>query len=211
MVTTDERIRHYLTSSKALPYLVACVPNKAMLTGKELGDALRIAIKKKAVTQKAVADHFGVKPPSVQDWINFGRIGKKHLNELVAYFADVVPPEHWGLAPIDLVYTDSEGRLTVVQAKNGVGTSTDDHRVSPGATLSVIEMSERLAAQIVAVTRAGLLDERGIALLEREMRRCVAAMQPTTENDASGKLSDLEAPERNAQHGRRGHGRQRPK
>ncbi|KVL84155.1 hypothetical protein WT03_02325 [Burkholderia stagnalis] len=181
-----------------------------MLTGKELGDALRVAIEKKAVTKKAVADYFGIKPPSLQDWINFGRIDKKHLNKLVAYFSDVVAPEHWGI-DVDMLVTDREGRLTAVQLKSVVGTSPDDLAVSGDATLSVIEMSERLAAQIVAVARAGLLDQRGIALLEREMRRCIAATHPTTENSASGRLSDLEAPDRKAQHGRRGQGRGRPK
>ncbi|WP_174941259.1 hypothetical protein [Burkholderia lata] len=182
-----------------------------MLTGKELGDALRAAIEKKAVTKKAVADHFGVKPPSVQDWMNFGRIGKKHLNELVSYFSDVVGPEHWGIEPIDFLFSDSDGRLTVAQLKDIAGASTDDSSVSPGAKLSVNEMSERIASQIVALTRAGLLDERGLALIEREMRRCVAAADPTTENDATGKLSDLEAPARGEQNERRGHGRQRSK
>jgi SOS-response transcriptional repressor LexA len=68
-----------------------------MLTGKELGIALETAIKLKNVTKKAVADEFGVKPPSVQDWIKYGRIDKKHLNHLVAYFSDVVEPAHWGI------------------------------------------------------------------------------------------------------------------
>ncbi|KUZ35252.1 hypothetical protein WS52_04635 [Burkholderia territorii] len=182
-----------------------------MLTGKELGDALRVAIEKKAITKKAVADHFGVKPPSVQDWVNFGRIGKKHLNELVAFFSDVVPPEHWGLPPVDIAVRDSEGRLTVVELKSEVGTSTDDRGVSASAKLSVIEMSERIASQIVALTRAGLLDKRGLTLLEREMRRCVAAASPSTDNDAAGKLSDLDASERNAHHGPRGQERKRSK
>ncbi|WP_217045918.1 hypothetical protein [Burkholderia multivorans] len=182
-----------------------------MLTGKELGDALRAAIEKKAITKKAVADHFDVRPQSVQDWINFGRIGKKHLNELVAFFSDVVGPEHWGLIPVELAFSDDKGRLTTVPAKSIVGTSPDDRAVSPGAKLSVIEMSERIATQIVALTQAGLLDERGLTLLEREMRRCVAAAAPNTEHDATGKLSDLEAPARDEKHERRGHGRQRSK
>lgn len=209
MVTTEQRIRHYLLSGKALPYPGSCVPNKAMLTGKELGDALKVAIEKKRVTKKAVADHFGVKPPSVQDWIKFGRIGKQHLNELVDFFADVVPPEHWGMRGIDVVFTDGEGRLTAVQAKSRYGASPNDLGVSPSATLSVIEMSERIATQIVTLTRAGLLEKNAIEELERVMLRFVAAARPTTENDAAGRLSDLDAPERNAQHGRRGHGRKR--
>jgi hypothetical protein len=68
-----------------------------MLTGIELGQALEAAIKLKGVSKAAVARHFGVKPPSIQDWIKYGRINKSHINGLVEYFADVVGPEHWGL------------------------------------------------------------------------------------------------------------------
>lgn len=68
-----------------------------MLTGEQLGAAIETAIKKKAVTKKAVADFFDVKPPSIQDWIKRGTIGKEKLPKLWAYFADVVGPEHWGL------------------------------------------------------------------------------------------------------------------
>lgn len=68
-----------------------------MLTGVKLGAAIAAAIKKKKVTQRDVAAHFGVKPPSIQDWIKRGTIGKARLPELWAYFADVVGPEHWGL------------------------------------------------------------------------------------------------------------------
>lgn len=70
-----------------------------MLTGPALGAAIEAARKKKAVTKKALADHFGVEPPSVQDWVNRGTIAKEKLPELWRYFADVVGPEHWGLTP----------------------------------------------------------------------------------------------------------------
>lgn len=68
-----------------------------MLTGKRLGDAIRAAIKAKGVMQIDVAHHFGVRPPSVSDWLNRGTIAKEKLPELFAYFSDVVGPEHWGL------------------------------------------------------------------------------------------------------------------
>lgn len=70
-----------------------------MLTGKALGDAVAEAIRLKDVPKTAVAEHFGIKGPSVYDWIKHGRVGKQHLNELVRYFSDVVGPEHWGLKP----------------------------------------------------------------------------------------------------------------
>lgn len=68
-----------------------------MLTGPELGQAIAAAIKLKGVTQRAVAEHFGVKPPSVQDWIKRGTIDKARLPGLWQYFSDVVGPTHWGL------------------------------------------------------------------------------------------------------------------
>ena len=68
-----------------------------MLTGPDLGAALKRAIELKLVSQSAVAREFGIKQPSVSEWIRYGRIGKRHIPHLVAYFAGVVRPEHWGL------------------------------------------------------------------------------------------------------------------
>lgn len=190
MVTTERRIRHYLLNSKALPYRSASKPNKAMLTGKELGDALRIAIERKSslmegrgegrLLKKDIAAHFGVKPPSLQDWINFGRIGKQHLNELVAYFSDVVGPEHWGI---------ERPGFTAARWKSEGGVFTTANASSEVKESSVLHLSEQLAEQIVAATRTGLLDERGILLLEQNLRRYVAAAQSPREHDSAGKLS----------------------
>ncbi len=69
-----------------------------MLTGKKLGEALSKAIKLKGISKAALAREFKVTPPSIQDWIKYGRIAKKHINHLVDFFSDVVPPEHWGLS-----------------------------------------------------------------------------------------------------------------
>jgi hypothetical protein len=91
-----------------------------MLTGKALGHAIREAVKLKKVKLVDLADHFGVKPPSVQGWLNSGAIGKEKLPALWLYFSDVVGPEHWGLASFPegrvpgLVYqelTDDERKL----------------------------------------------------------------------------------------------------
>ncbi|MBI3157618.1 MAG: helix-turn-helix transcriptional regulator [Burkholderiales bacterium] len=68
-----------------------------MLTGPDLGAAIESARIKKGVTKEALAAHFGVKPPSVQDWVRRGTIDKGKLVELWRYFADVAGPEHWGL------------------------------------------------------------------------------------------------------------------
>ena len=82
---------------KALPYTAPSRSNKAMLTGKELGAAIEQARERKGASKKALADAMGVKPASVQDWVKYGRIAKERINDLVAYFSDVVGPEHWGL------------------------------------------------------------------------------------------------------------------
>lgn len=68
-----------------------------MLTGKELGRAIGKAIELKGVSQAEVARHFGVKPPSISDWINRGTIRKDRIEELVRYFSDVVDAAHWGI------------------------------------------------------------------------------------------------------------------
>lgn len=79
-----------------------------MLKGKELGKAIAQAIEKKlsqglAPSKVAIARHFGVKPPSIHDWIKKGSISKDKLPELWSYFSDVVGPEHWGLASVQPV------------------------------------------------------------------------------------------------------------
>ena len=68
-----------------------------MLKGKELGRAIGDAIKRKGVSQAEVARHFGIKPPSISDWIKRGTIGKDKIEELVRYFSDIVGPEYWGI------------------------------------------------------------------------------------------------------------------
>ncbi|WP_293005855.1 hypothetical protein [Nitrosomonas sp.] len=74
-----------------------------MLTGKELGVAIKEAIDLKiasgaVASKKEIADYFGMRPPSLHDWINKGTISKDKLPKLWAYFSDVVGPEHWGLS-----------------------------------------------------------------------------------------------------------------
>lgn len=73
-----------------------------MLKGKELGTAIGEAIGLKiasgAIVSKAdVAKHFGIKTPSIYDWIKKGSISKDRLFALWSYFSDVVGPEHWGI------------------------------------------------------------------------------------------------------------------
>lgn len=75
-----------------------------MYTGKQLGDAIRIAIDRKldkGVRKKDIADYFEIKEPSIADWIKKGSIQKEKLPKLWRYFSDVVGMEHWGLTAKD--------------------------------------------------------------------------------------------------------------
>ncbi|MDI9234338.1 hypothetical protein [Limnohabitans lacus] len=78
--------------------------NKAMLEGKELGAAITSAMEKKKVGPTVLAAAFGIKPPSVSDWKTRGCVKKNHLPKLIAYFSDVVGPEHWGLNSAENVF-----------------------------------------------------------------------------------------------------------
>lgn len=73
-----------------------------MLTGKELGAAIKSAIQKKMdagtiSSYSDIAAHFKVKTPSIYDWVNKGTIAKDKLPELWKYFSDVVGMDHWGV------------------------------------------------------------------------------------------------------------------
>lgn len=68
-----------------------------MLTGEQLGRAIKQAMQLKGVTPTKMAKHFSVKAPSVYGWIKEGRISKEKLPSLWSYFSDVVGPTHWGL------------------------------------------------------------------------------------------------------------------
>lgn len=77
-----------------------------MYTGKQLGEAIRLAIEKKMarwpeLRKRDIAQHFGIKEPSIADWIKKGSIQKEKLPKLWAYFADVVGMSHWGLTAED--------------------------------------------------------------------------------------------------------------
>jgi SOS-response transcriptional repressor LexA len=68
-----------------------------MLTGEKLGEAISLAIEKKGISKKYLAEMFGVKPPSIQDWIKRGTISKDKLFKLIDYFSDVCNNSHWGI------------------------------------------------------------------------------------------------------------------
>ena len=97
-----------------------------MFSGEQLGQAISEAIKRKNVSQKEVADHFGVKQPSVSGWIKNGRIDKKHLDKLIDYFSDVVTPSHFGIETFRVLKSNEQSSIRFprlnAEATCGAGT-----------------------------------------------------------------------------------------
>jgi transcriptional regulator with XRE-family HTH domain len=127
-----------------------------MLTGKDLGAAVKAAMKLKGVTQQQVAEEFGIYQPSVSAWVRTGRIDKAHLEHLFTYFADVVGPEHWGLITMNF---DSVVDRAVEHVKKELNTD------GPLSELSL---------------RALSLARRFDALADDEHRRIAYAMMDNT-------------------------------
>ena len=131
------------------------VQDKAMLTGEELGAAIRAAIQKKGVSQVAVAAHFGVKPPSIQDWMRRGTIGKEKLPRLWAYFSDVVGPEHWGLTGSAASYQQEDAHQSIALQ--------DEQNV----TLSAHSLPDDRSDVVIRQFETGGSMGRGIVLAEQ--------------------------------------------
>jgi Predicted transcriptional regulator len=55
-------------------------------TPEHIGERLKREMDARKMTPTEVASAFGVKNPSVYDWMNFGRIAKKHIPKLVEVF-----------------------------------------------------------------------------------------------------------------------------
>lgn len=116
-----------------------------MLSGKELGQAIELAINKKissgAIKTKAeVARHFKIKPPSIHDWIKKGSISKDKLPELWNYFSDVVGPEHWGLKEIpamERAKPHQDNTLENHQVRDAYLLATEERRAVVDFLLSV--------------------------------------------------------------------------
>ncbi|HEY1129179.1 MAG TPA: hypothetical protein VGF12_07230 [Roseateles sp.] len=112
-----------------------------MLTGKDLGAALKAAMKLKGVTQQDVATEFDVLQPSVSGWTRTGRIDKEHIEHLMSYFADVVGPEHWGFK----VFAGSFD-AALDQATKKVASQLSPDHVPPGMSLQAISLARRFDA-----------------------------------------------------------------
>lgn len=121
-----------------------------MLTGKELGDAIKIAIAKKLTSGNAkskaeIARHFGVKPPSIHDWMKKGSIDKSKLPALWDYFSDVVDAQHWGLKEFPHKVREPDGSITCSQTlssdtSSASGTIWAKYDAASAVTRSAIDL-----------------------------------------------------------------------
>ncbi|SDR18569.1 Peptidase S24-like [Paraburkholderia fungorum] len=76
--------RHRLIGCQGIAEFVDVAYIEAMpKTPQHIGDRLRQEMDRLGLTPTVVAERFGVKNPSVYDWLKFGRIAKKHIPGLV--------------------------------------------------------------------------------------------------------------------------------
>lgn len=127
-----------------------------MLKGKDFGDAIRKAIQLKldsgAITTKAeVARHFGIKPPSIADWIKKGSVAKEKLPEMWRYFSDVAGLDHWGMSqsewPAGL--SQNTGASGLLPSSNSAKVDDNIESASP-ARIGLQELDAAVEAVVVS-------------------------------------------------------------
>jgi len=106
-----------------------------MLKGKEFGEAIHIAIQRKLDTGGAnskaeIARYFGIKPPSLVDWVKKGSVAKDKLPKLFEYFSDVCEPEHWGLKPSSPMIGAGLQPLPIVTGSVVSSGESDSHEIT---------------------------------------------------------------------------------
>lgn len=155
-----------------------------MLTGKELGAAIKAAIDKKlalglAKSKAEIARHFGVKPPSIHDWMKKGSIDKSKLPELWAYFSDVVGAEHWGLKELP-----TAAQATGTMEAHGDNAPTDPSATAWAAYTSASAVT-RAAIDLLLLpsTERGKLEpqtQAAIAFIEDRSAKAIATQKSRT-------------------------------
>lgn len=102
--------RHSLLSSQGIAEFDSAMPNPNMpnenQSVRHIGHRLKDEMTARNLSEAEVGDLFGVKAPSVYDWIKFGRIAKKHLPRLVEVFGHSV---HWWLTEEELPDVEHTG------------------------------------------------------------------------------------------------------
>ncbi|UVM65063.1 S24 family peptidase [Pseudomonas sp. B21-009] len=160
-----------------------------MLTGPELGAAIEAARIAKGVSKKRIADDFQVKPPSIQGWVKTGRIDKSKLMDVIAYFADVVGPEHWGLRPGFSYESLPDDQQEALPAEEPASTSAAEMVRMMLATQGK-GLSESTRAQLMAAAQAS--DEGSVTTVDFSRPGLVGDEVWIAHYDVSGAMGDGE-------------------
>lgn len=114
--------------------------------GKAIGEAIDLKLKNGSVATKAeIARHFGMKPPSLSDWVKKGSVAKHKLPELWRYFSDVVGPAHWDLTPQEWPAGLSD--LTFHGKAQRVAEETPVYRVSSQPISEAMQLMEQMPVE----------------------------------------------------------------
>src|SRR5690606_13256648 len=143
-----------------------------MLTGPELGAAIEEAMRLKGVSRSETARHFGIRPESTYDWTKYGRVAKKHLPNLFAYFADVVGPEHWGM-PSQPARLDTAKLASLIETVEAAAKNAE--RVPLKAPITA-RMKARLIVNLYADSGSKLPTAKAVAA---ELARIMKAEEVT--------------------------------
>ena len=150
-----------------------------MLTGPDLGSAIEAARLKKGVTKKALAAHFGVAPPSIQDWVRRGTIDKAKLPGLWDYFSDVVGPAHWGLPS--------------AQAPMSVAEQSPPRYAGPSLVEALPVVLARLrglddysASKVLTAVQAAIKGGAPLDVIERDLVTLLSAPSPAKRTGTGG-------------------------
>lgn len=170
-----------------------------MYSGEKLGQALSEAIIKKGVRKADVARAFGIKQPSLSDWIKSGRIGKQHIDKLIEYFSDVVPPSHFGIQNMGLINApSSHNQGTINNVAGDQNTNTNNffsEETMPEKAKQILGDDE--AEFLTAMPILGIDDgvefalnpaEKGVKLKDKTQR--AATFIPHSDHTFAVKMAD---------------------
>ena len=121
---------------------------------KHIGDQLADAMRERSVSQAQLARDFGVKQPSVHEWIKHGRIAKKHLPKLSIYFGK--PLSYWLSTDEASAFEVNEerGHYSAAAPPESIESIRRSREVSRIAALTQFATADELAAMADAIEAA---------------------------------------------------------
>lgn len=75
-----------------------------------IGDRLKLFMEENKLDEQQVADYFGIKRPSVYDWIKFGRMHKRHYGKLAQW--SKLSVEYWLGIPVQNITHNTEHQVS---------------------------------------------------------------------------------------------------